>query len=1053
MEIITHRFGWFSAPALFVPLLRRLVIRRFRVELIRIWESGPPDQRIDIAAHSFGTFVAAHALRSLPRESPVKVHTLLFAGSILPSTFRWTKLISRRVTRVINDCGTKDWIVVLAQLGILGAGAAGFVGFVGSSSNLGAGVHDRFFGFSHSGFSRVHKGHDFLEQYWKPAILHDGPVPQVDERPDKLWVGWLSLAIRNGSALKLLFYLASVWAAFWLLAYPTRIAREARWAVALTENARTAYLNGRSIDSLKSSLEALRHQPETDARRWLITAALGTLSPGWIGRDVPGFGIAANGRTLFGIQDQELVLTEIATGLSRRHRFSCHGLLSRPPGEDTRVWMSADEAVIALRSGSSGSLELCTSDSSWYLDSTGALSEEPSDTPCSHGTVQFATETSRALVTCDGIIGIVDLTSEVPALRIHSLDGGIPSRTALSSDGRVVAFTRNDRVEAIRVGDGELALTIIADTDNVVGLLFQSSGGEEENLLIIRGSERAGDRGTGSVLVVSAGEIGSARVISPDPPWALPGSPDCTGPAIEASGGREAYAPIYLLISSDGTEIPVMVDPNDSEATLGRYGVKQANPEVSLCVMDQGSYEPMRRIAAGHFDRRSLQITDDGSLVLLEGAVSTLLISGVTGTIVSEVTIPGEHLLDRSGSFLVSATHACETGLCDDPTMPHFTAVTPILAHSRSSAWEGDRPLPPAGGQAAGRSETVTGSWRIESSETRPARPPVPGNPLDQPRLLTDLELVHPNRGRRRATVPGALVDHVSLTRRNALALLTLGGISDSRFDDESLVVLLDPECPDSFSRTDVRLFLRLGLAGGFFVDSEQTMATVFGIQSGAGAGANSALVTVSLPESECRRGDVPPLEILREARLLSNPEAEAIVISPSGSLVLARVDGGYRGRPWLALIHPADDQADVLEWGNSGILTGDFLLNDNLLAALLDDGILRVWDVKSKTLIWRRNLVAGAELISLRRRLSCDSNHLRTGLGSVSDRSERSCMSEGGRTGRWEIALKEDRSALTVEAGDYIYHVPLTVKPATWSDTLLEARRITDSSQTEMFR
>ena len=72
--------------------------------------SAPGGARIDLVAHSFGTYLAASALRHLPEGR--KIHTVIFAGSVLPPSFPWYKYLqSGAVGRVINECGWNDSVL------------------------------------------------------------------------------------------------------------------------------------------------------------------------------------------------------------------------------------------------------------------------------------------------------------------------------------------------------------------------------------------------------------------------------------------------------------------------------------------------------------------------------------------------------------------------------------------------------------------------------------------------------------------------------------------------------------------------------------------------------------------------------------------------------------------------------------------------------------------------------------------------------------------------------------------------------------------------------
>src|SRR5262245_25305669 len=68
-----YKFGYFSVIAFVVPLLRWLVVRRFRRFLQRI-ESDKWD-RIDVIAHSFGTHLVSWGLYRTPARRRPKIDT------------------------------------------------------------------------------------------------------------------------------------------------------------------------------------------------------------------------------------------------------------------------------------------------------------------------------------------------------------------------------------------------------------------------------------------------------------------------------------------------------------------------------------------------------------------------------------------------------------------------------------------------------------------------------------------------------------------------------------------------------------------------------------------------------------------------------------------------------------------------------------------------------------------------------------------------------------------------------------------------------------------
>jgi len=133
IEFVNYKFGYFSLVAFIIPLFRWLVVRRFRRELLKLC-STRPRLRVDLIGHSFGTHIIAWAVAGLPKESKIFIHTIILSGSVLRAGFHWRDLLGTRVARVINDCGTKDAVLLLSQFFVLFTGMAGRTGFSGATS-------------------------------------------------------------------------------------------------------------------------------------------------------------------------------------------------------------------------------------------------------------------------------------------------------------------------------------------------------------------------------------------------------------------------------------------------------------------------------------------------------------------------------------------------------------------------------------------------------------------------------------------------------------------------------------------------------------------------------------------------------------------------------------------------------------------------------------------------------------------------------------------------------------------------------------------------------
>jgi len=164
--------------------------------------------RIDIVAHSFGTYLVALALRSICAQRSFSVRSVILGGSVLPARFRWSRLVPTHVRRVVNDCGTHDNVLWLSQaIPLLGmAGRTGFVGMTGSQ------LRNRFFSIGHSGYfqSEGSPSDAFMSQYWVPLLCSEEDPPLIDQRISS-WLTPVEMFLQhNAKPTKLIVYAAAV---------------------------------------------------------------------------------------------------------------------------------------------------------------------------------------------------------------------------------------------------------------------------------------------------------------------------------------------------------------------------------------------------------------------------------------------------------------------------------------------------------------------------------------------------------------------------------------------------------------------------------------------------------------------------------------------------------------------------------------------------------------------------------------------------------------------------------------------------------------------------
>jgi hypothetical protein len=186
LDIRHYKFGFFTIFSFLVPWFRDIAVKQFRNHLSSILDEGRFD-RIDIVAHSFGTFLSIKGLSGLDRQRNVHFQTVILCGSVLSPNDDLSRLIGpgRLVGRIVNDCGTKD-AVLLLTLGIVGVGMGGRLGLQGFQSQS---FINRYFEFGHGGYF----SNEFMGDWWLPLLLDDEPVrsdpprPEVPPLSDRFW--------------------------------------------------------------------------------------------------------------------------------------------------------------------------------------------------------------------------------------------------------------------------------------------------------------------------------------------------------------------------------------------------------------------------------------------------------------------------------------------------------------------------------------------------------------------------------------------------------------------------------------------------------------------------------------------------------------------------------------------------------------------------------------------------------------------------------------------------------------------------------------------------
>lgn len=266
VTVLRYRYGFFSSLAFLVPPARYIMARRFRRFMIHAVESVPEGTRIDLVAHSFGTYLAASSLAHIPPNR--KINTVIFAGSVLRPSFPWYRYLQdRTLGRVINECGWDDTVLVLCQATALLMGMAGRIGFQGMISDR---FVNRYYRFGHGGYFDREK--HFMRQNWVPLLTTEAPIPPHDERPRLTAVGGAKLFLMNNMqfikvAGALLLATLLIWMPLsWMNNRKFKQDFQRAYHIGLLLNSQQIPLNKPShvLELLKIDAKALNHEEGVD---------------------------------------------------------------------------------------------------------------------------------------------------------------------------------------------------------------------------------------------------------------------------------------------------------------------------------------------------------------------------------------------------------------------------------------------------------------------------------------------------------------------------------------------------------------------------------------------------------------------------------------------------------------------------------------------------------------------------------------------------------------------------------------------------------------------
>ncbi len=176
LEFHTYRYGYFAIPSFFLPMVRDWEVSKFTNRLRQIIEKKP-GKRIKIFSHSFGTYIAVRSIESLAQSGfHVPLDLMVLSGSVLKRNYDWNPVLNLTKTKIVNECGTSDYVLWLSEAFVPLTGMAGRVGFTGFSNS-------HFINRYHTGgHSLYFDGDEFMSKNWLPLLNPNNDIEELDCR-------------------------------------------------------------------------------------------------------------------------------------------------------------------------------------------------------------------------------------------------------------------------------------------------------------------------------------------------------------------------------------------------------------------------------------------------------------------------------------------------------------------------------------------------------------------------------------------------------------------------------------------------------------------------------------------------------------------------------------------------------------------------------------------------------------------------------------------------------------------------------------------------------
>jgi len=198
-EYFEFKYGFFDIFTFSIPFLRR---RKAKEVALRLRDTLNDGKEIEthLIAHSFGTLIVDEALKEFEGD---KIKNIFLCGSPLSHRHDIDHIV-RSSEMTVNECGSKDFVLVLSRVALLGLGDSGRVGFLRSNS---PNFKNRYFSGGHSLYFESRFDKLFYSNFWIPSLCAGKTPEDVDERGNYLLQDFSEVAIRIFGLAKPVNYL------------------------------------------------------------------------------------------------------------------------------------------------------------------------------------------------------------------------------------------------------------------------------------------------------------------------------------------------------------------------------------------------------------------------------------------------------------------------------------------------------------------------------------------------------------------------------------------------------------------------------------------------------------------------------------------------------------------------------------------------------------------------------------------------------------------------------------------------------------------------------